>query len=144
MAIGNGIRADTWSDFLQRFGDIRICECYGATEGNVGFINYIGKVGAIGKENFLQKVSADDLELLSAGVHSVDVKYGYFEACRVLEINGSLTICFKLCPMGLGCLVDMVLGFPLDGETLRPHTVRHREGGGGQGLPGILYRGPEG
>ena len=73
MAIGNGIRADTWSDFLQRFGDVRICECYGATEGNVGFINYIGKVGAIGKENFLQKVSADDLELLRAGVHLVDV-----------------------------------------------------------------------
>ncbi|XP_056463703.1 long-chain fatty acid transport protein 2-like [Gadus chalcogrammus] len=57
MAIGNGIRADTWSDFLQRFGDIRICECYGATEGNIGFINYIGKVGAIGKENFLQKMT---------------------------------------------------------------------------------------
>ena len=73
MAIGNGIRADTWSDFLQRFGDVRFCECYGATEGNVGFINYIGKVGAIGKENFLQKVSADDLELLRAGVHLVDV-----------------------------------------------------------------------
>ncbi|KAJ3593099.1 hypothetical protein NHX12_005436 [Muraenolepis orangiensis] len=56
MAIGNGIRADTWSEFLQRFGDIRICECYGATEGNIGFINYIGKVGAIGKEHFLQKM----------------------------------------------------------------------------------------
>ncbi|CAL8243265.1 unnamed protein product [Lota lota] len=57
MAIGNGIRADTWSEFLQRFGDVRICECYGATEGNIGFINYIGKVGAIGKENFLQRMA---------------------------------------------------------------------------------------
>ncbi|KAK0144009.1 Very long-chain acyl-CoA synthetase [Merluccius polli] len=56
MAIGNGIRADTWAEFVQRFGDIHICECYGATEGNVGFINYIGKVGAIGKENFLQRM----------------------------------------------------------------------------------------
>ncbi|XP_041791283.1 very long-chain acyl-CoA synthetase-like isoform X2 [Chelmon rostratus] len=56
LALGNGIRADTWADFLQRFGDIRICECYGATEGNIGFVNYIGKVGAIGKEHFLHKM----------------------------------------------------------------------------------------
>ncbi|TDH16890.1 hypothetical protein EPR50_G00002700 [Perca flavescens] len=56
LALGNGIRADTWTDFLQRFGDIRICECYGATEGNIGFVNYAGKVGAIGKENFLHKM----------------------------------------------------------------------------------------
>ncbi|XP_067104710.1 long-chain fatty acid transport protein 2-like [Osmerus mordax] len=57
LAIGNGIRADTWTDFLERFGDIRVIECYGATEGNVGFINYIGKVGALGKENFLHKAA---------------------------------------------------------------------------------------
>ncbi|XP_023264545.1 very long-chain acyl-CoA synthetase [Seriola lalandi dorsalis] len=56
LAVGNGIRADTWAEFLQRFGDIRICECYGATEGNVGFVNYIGKIGAIGKEHFLHKM----------------------------------------------------------------------------------------
>ncbi|XP_010894246.2 very long-chain acyl-CoA synthetase-like isoform X1 [Esox lucius] len=55
LALGNGIRADTWSEFLERFGDIRICECYGATEGNVGFVNYIGKVGAIGRENFIHR-----------------------------------------------------------------------------------------
>lgn len=54
--MGNGIRPDTWADFLNRFGDIRICECYGATEGNIGFVNYIGKIGAIGKEHFLHKV----------------------------------------------------------------------------------------
>ncbi|KAG7218273.1 hypothetical protein INR49_010331 [Caranx melampygus] len=41
LALGNGIRADTWADFLQRFGNIRICECYGATEGNIGFVNYV-------------------------------------------------------------------------------------------------------
>ncbi|XP_024000589.2 long-chain fatty acid transport protein 2, partial [Salvelinus sp. IW2-2015] len=56
LALGNGLRADTWSEFLQRFGDVCVCECYGATEGNVGFINYTGKVGAIGKEHFLHKV----------------------------------------------------------------------------------------
>ncbi|XP_029952668.1 very long-chain acyl-CoA synthetase-like [Salarias fasciatus] len=55
LAVGNGIRADAWAEFLQRFGDIRVCECYGATEGNAGFVNYIGKIGAIGKEHFLYK-----------------------------------------------------------------------------------------
>ncbi|XP_070685337.1 long-chain fatty acid transport protein 2-like [Pempheris klunzingeri] len=56
LALGNGMRPDTWDDFLQRFGDICICECYGATEGNIGFVNYVGKVGAIGKENFIHKM----------------------------------------------------------------------------------------
>ncbi|KAJ8398279.1 hypothetical protein AAFF_G00428490 [Aldrovandia affinis] len=55
LALGNGIRADTWSEFLHRFGDIKICECYGATEGNVGFVNYVGKLGAIGRDHFLYK-----------------------------------------------------------------------------------------
>ncbi|XP_006628698.2 long-chain fatty acid transport protein 2 [Lepisosteus oculatus] len=55
LAFGNGVRSDTWSEFLQRFGDIRFCECYGATEGNVGFVNYVGKVGAIGRANYIHK-----------------------------------------------------------------------------------------
>ncbi|KAI1889694.1 hypothetical protein AGOR_G00165590 [Albula goreensis] len=55
IAMGNGIRADTWSEFLHRFGNIKIKECYGATESNVGFVNYVGKPGAIGREFFLHK-----------------------------------------------------------------------------------------
>ncbi|XP_030269170.1 very long-chain acyl-CoA synthetase-like [Sparus aurata] len=57
LALGNGMRADAWAEFLQRFGDIRVCECYGATEGNMGFVNHIGKIGAIGKEHFLVKMT---------------------------------------------------------------------------------------
>ncbi|AWP01345.1 Solute carrier family 27 member 2 [Scophthalmus maximus] len=57
LAIGNGLRADTWADFLQRFGDISVIECYGATEGNAGVINYCGKIGAVGKDNFLHRMS---------------------------------------------------------------------------------------
>lgn len=56
IAVGNGARADVWKEFLNRFGNIRICEFYGATEGNVGFMNYVGKVGAAGKVNFFTKV----------------------------------------------------------------------------------------
>lgn len=59
LAIGNGIRADTWTEFLQRFGDMHISECYGATEGNVGLVNYVGKIGAIGRVNVVLKVSKE-------------------------------------------------------------------------------------
>ncbi|XP_065268068.1 long-chain fatty acid transport protein 2 isoform X2 [Emys orbicularis] len=55
IAIGNGLRADVWREFVRRFGDIRIFEFYAATEGNVGFINYSGKVGAVGRVNYFHK-----------------------------------------------------------------------------------------
>uniref|UniRef100_A0A4W3K3Q5 long-chain-fatty-acid--CoA ligase n=1 Tax=Callorhinchus milii TaxID=7868 RepID=A0A4W3K3Q5_CALMI len=54
-AIGNGLRADVWREFLDRFGDIRVCEFYGATEGNTGFMNYVGKIGSSGRTNFIMK-----------------------------------------------------------------------------------------
>uniref|UniRef100_A0A4W6CH52 long-chain-fatty-acid--CoA ligase n=1 Tax=Lates calcarifer TaxID=8187 RepID=A0A4W6CH52_LATCA len=55
LAIGNGIRADVWREFLSRFGNIQIREFYASTEGNVGFVNYAGKIGAIGRVNFLHR-----------------------------------------------------------------------------------------
>ncbi|XP_036420447.1 very long-chain acyl-CoA synthetase-like isoform X2 [Colossoma macropomum] len=57
LAFGNGIRGDTWMELLQRFGNMRVSECYGATEGNIGFVNYVGKIGATGRVNmFLKRV----------------------------------------------------------------------------------------
>ncbi|XP_032090442.1 very long-chain acyl-CoA synthetase-like [Thamnophis elegans] len=55
LAIGNGMRIEVWKEFLNRFGPIKIREVYGATEGNAGFLNYVGKVGAVGKSNFFYK-----------------------------------------------------------------------------------------
>uniref|UniRef100_A0A672JGA8 long-chain-fatty-acid--CoA ligase n=1 Tax=Salarias fasciatus TaxID=181472 RepID=A0A672JGA8_SALFA len=55
MAIGNGVRSDVWSEFLNRFGDIKVRELYAATEGNIGFINYTSKIGAVGRRNILQQ-----------------------------------------------------------------------------------------
>lgn len=57
IAIGNGVRTDVWSEFLERFGDIKVRELYAATEGNIGFINYTSKVGAVGRVNALHRVS---------------------------------------------------------------------------------------
>ncbi|XP_035508289.1 very long-chain acyl-CoA synthetase-like [Morone saxatilis] len=55
LAIGNGVRAEIWREFLNRFGNIQVKEFYASTEGNVGFVNYAGKVGAIGRVNFLHQ-----------------------------------------------------------------------------------------
>jgi fatty-acyl-CoA synthase len=37
--IGNGLRPDIWQEFKARFGLERICEFYGASEGNMVFVN---------------------------------------------------------------------------------------------------------
>ncbi|XP_029993431.1 long-chain fatty acid transport protein 2 [Sphaeramia orbicularis] len=55
VAIGNGVRTDIWSEFLSRFGDIKVRELYAATEGNIGFINYTSKIGAVGRVNFVHR-----------------------------------------------------------------------------------------
>ncbi|XP_037012422.2 long-chain fatty acid transport protein 2 [Artibeus jamaicensis] len=55
LAIGNGLRSDVWKEFIKRFGNIHILEFYASTEGNVSFINYTGKIGAVGRVNYLQR-----------------------------------------------------------------------------------------
>lgn len=37
--IGNGLRPDLWQTFKLRFGIGQVCEFYGASEGNMGFVN---------------------------------------------------------------------------------------------------------
>lgn len=56
LAVGNGIRSDVWREFLDRFGNIKMCELYGATEGNICFMNHTGKIGAVGRTNFFYKL----------------------------------------------------------------------------------------
>ncbi|XP_038608630.1 bile acyl-CoA synthetase [Tachyglossus aculeatus] len=56
LAVGNGLRPEVWEQFLSRFGPVRVCEFYGSTEGNIGFINYTGKLGAVGKSSFLYRM----------------------------------------------------------------------------------------
>ncbi|XP_045693941.1 long-chain fatty acid transport protein 6 [Phyllostomus hastatus] len=56
LAVGNGVRSDVWREFVDRFGNIKMCELYGATEGNICFMNHTGKIGAVGRTNFFYKV----------------------------------------------------------------------------------------
>lgn len=48
VAIGNGLRAEFWPNFVTRFNIPQISEFYGSTEGNLGLVNALGKVGAVG------------------------------------------------------------------------------------------------
>jgi fatty-acyl-CoA synthase len=38
---GNGLRPAIWDDFTERFGIERVCEFYGASEGNTAFVNVL-------------------------------------------------------------------------------------------------------
>ncbi|BBY93197.1 long-chain-acyl-CoA synthetase [Mycobacterium gallinarum] len=41
VIIGNGLRPAIWDDFTERFGIPRVCEFYGASEGNTAFVNVL-------------------------------------------------------------------------------------------------------
>jgi len=49
MCCGNGLRADIWAEFQQRFRIPRIFEFYASTEGNVSLFNIEGRLGAVGR-----------------------------------------------------------------------------------------------
>jgi fatty-acyl-CoA synthase len=49
LACGNGMQADAWNAFQQRFSVPRVLEFYAATEGSVSLYNCEGKPGAIGR-----------------------------------------------------------------------------------------------
>uniref|UniRef100_A0A8C9T033 long-chain-fatty-acid--CoA ligase n=1 Tax=Scleropages formosus TaxID=113540 RepID=A0A8C9T033_SCLFO len=57
LAVGSGLRPDVWRDFKKRFKKIQICESYGLTEVNIGFLNYTGKIGPIGRASYFNKLS---------------------------------------------------------------------------------------
>ena len=49
LAFGNGLRADVWNAFQERFNIPHIVEFYAATEGTFSLINVEGEPGAIGR-----------------------------------------------------------------------------------------------
>ncbi|XXT18900.1 long-chain-acyl-CoA synthetase [Sorangium sp. So ce429] len=49
LALGSGLRADTWERFQARFGVPLIREMYGATEGNAPLVNFEGRPGMLGR-----------------------------------------------------------------------------------------------
>jgi fatty-acyl-CoA synthase len=47
--VGNGLRPEVWPKFTKRFNIPKVVEFYGATEGNISLINFMNKVGAVGR-----------------------------------------------------------------------------------------------
>ncbi|XP_042250756.1 long-chain fatty acid transport protein 6 [Thunnus albacares] len=56
MGVGNGLRQDVWREFQSHYGNIKMCEVYGSTEGNLCFMNHIGKIGTVGRSNFFYRL----------------------------------------------------------------------------------------
>ncbi len=75
LCIGNGLRPDIWEAFQERFGIPRILEFYGATEGNVSFMNLDNKVGSVGRMPSLLRQAAG-IHLVRFDVEREDVVRG--------------------------------------------------------------------
>jgi len=78
--IGNGMRPDIWMSFKQRYGIQRVCEIYGASEGNVAFANLLNKdltVGMTSIEVALVQYDVDQDEIIrDANGRCVEVSPG--------------------------------------------------------------------
>ncbi|MEM9454957.1 MAG: AMP-binding protein [Myxococcota bacterium] len=48
LVLGNGMRPDVWSTFVERFGVPRVGEFYASTEGNANLLNTDNTLGAVG------------------------------------------------------------------------------------------------
>lgn len=84
---GNGLRPDIWEEFLTRFNISYVCEFYGSTEGNVSFLGFDGKVGAVGRiPGYLEK---------SVYGHVAFVK---FDVVEEKPIRGNDGFCIKTLP----------------------------------------------
>ena len=64
---GNGLRPDIWDEFKHRFGIDRIAEFYGASEGNIAFVNAFNKdhtIGICGANILIVKYDIDRDEIV--------------------------------------------------------------------------------
>ncbi|XP_059571574.1 long-chain fatty acid transport protein 4 [Alligator mississippiensis] len=73
MALGNGLRASIWREFMARFGIPQVAEFYGATECNCSLGNFDNNVGSCGFNSMifpgiypigLVRVDEDTMELI--------------------------------------------------------------------------------
>ena len=75
VATGNGLRPELWDAVLNRFGIDRVVEFYGATEGNVAFMNFDNKVGSVGRmPGFVRK--AMGIKLVKYDVENDEIVRG--------------------------------------------------------------------
>ena len=101
VIVGNGLRPELWDDFKARFGIERIAEFYGASEGNLAFVNGFGvdrtagycplsfaivefdgetETAARGADGFLRKVGKGGVGLLITEISDRAPFDGYTDA----------------------------------------------------------------
>ena len=87
---GIGLRGDVWEPFQERFRIPRIVEGYGATEANVGGVNFGGKVGSVGRirGGLLLRYDVERDEL----VRGADGRYVECRAGEVGELLGRIPV----------------------------------------------------
>jgi fatty-acyl-CoA synthase len=109
MACGNGLRADVWGQFQQKFHIPRILEFYAATEANVSLYNVEGKVGAIGRvPPFLKHRSPLAL-----------VKFDY---AREEPLRDANDFCIRCVADEAGEALGRIEGGPAHGQTFEGYT----------------------
>lgn len=64
--VGNGLRPDIWKAFKKRFGITKVFELYGASDGNVGFLNTLNIDNCVGWSKGDYVIVKYDLELEEA------------------------------------------------------------------------------
>lgn len=93
LACGNGLRPDIWDSFQRRFRIPRILEWYAATEGNCVFLNFDGRIGAVGRipkwmeRKFFTEIVRFDIES-EEPVRGAD---GSLERCKPGEVGEAIS-----------------------------------------------------
>jgi fatty-acyl-CoA synthase len=82
LVCGNGLQADIWREFKQRFQIPQIIEFYAATEGNVTLFNFDGKEGSVGRLPWWL-------------AHRFPIKVVRFDAQRQLPLRNAQGFCIE-------------------------------------------------
>uniref|UniRef100_A0A8C4UQL4 long-chain-fatty-acid--CoA ligase n=1 Tax=Falco tinnunculus TaxID=100819 RepID=A0A8C4UQL4_FALTI len=83
IALGSSFRPAVSKEFLMRFGPIKIFEFYGSTEGNLSFLNYPNKIGAVGHAGIFSKLLRS-FGLLKYNVRKQELKKDENGGCKKL------------------------------------------------------------
>ncbi|XP_033109373.1 very long-chain acyl-CoA synthetase-like [Anneissia japonica] len=115
LAIGNGLRANIWTEFQTRFNIQQIGEFYGSTEGNQLTFNLDGKVGSCGRQTNFMRMLTGTFEVLECNVETSE------------PIRRSDGLCTILPPGEAGLLVSKVTSTsPVDGYAA-PKAVNEKK-----------------
>ncbi|MCP5162581.1 MAG: long-chain-acyl-CoA synthetase [Hahellaceae bacterium] len=106
VIVGNGLRANIWRPFKERFGIDTVMELYGSSEGNIGFTNVFNFDATVGfgpfpyaivkfdkenempirgKDGFLQKVAKGESGLLIGEITERTPFHGYTDPKKTEE-----------------------------------------------------------